>query len=218
MSAVVSASLLSADVLRLGEELERIKTAGCGHVHFDVMDGVFVNNISFGLPMLSGVRRGTDMPIDVHLMITDPEKYIPAFAKAGADMISFHTEAADDPERLLALIRENGARAGLAVKPFTPLDRVLPFMDRADYILQMTVEPGFGGQSFITETLPRLCETKNTLKAMGRDIPVQVDGGINGETAAAAREAGAGILVAGSYLFGQKDMAAAVRLLTGEKD
>lgn len=218
MSAVVSASLLSADVLRLGEELERIKTAGCGHVHFDVMDGVFVNNISFGLPMLSGVRRGTDMPIDVHLMITDPEKYIPAFAKAGADMISFHTEAADDPERLLALIRENGARAGLAVKPFTPLDRVLPFMDRADYILQMTVEPGFGGQSFITETLPRLCEIKNTLKAMGRDIPVQVDGGINGETAAAAREAGAGILVAGSYLFGQKDMAAAVRLLTGEKD
>ena len=218
MSAVVSASLLSADVLRLGEELERIKTAGCGHVHFDVMDGVFVNNISFGLPMLSGVRRGTDMPIDVHLMITDPEKYIPAFAKAGADMISFHTEAADDPERLLALIRENGARAGLAVKPFTPLDRVLPFMDRADYILQMTVEPGFGGQSFITETLPRLCEIKNTLKAMGRDIPVQVDGGINRETAAAAREAGAGILVAGSYLFGQKDMAAAVRLLTGEKD
>lgn len=218
MSAVVSASLLSADVLRLGEELERIKTAGCGHVHFDVMDGVFVNNISFGLPMLSGVRRGTDMPVDVHLMITDPEKYISEFAKAGADMISFHTEAADDPERLLALIRENGARAGLAVKPFTPLDRVLPFMDRADYILQMTVEPGFGGQSFITETLPRLCEIKNTLKAMGRDIPVQVDGGINGETAAAAREAGAGILVAGSYLFGQKDMAAAVRLLTGEKD
>lgn len=218
MSAVVSASLLSADVLRLGEELERIKTAGCGHVHFDVMDGVFVNNISFGLPMLSGVRRGTDMPVDVHLMITDPEKYIPAFAKAGADMISFHTEAADDPERLLALIRENGARAGLAVKPFTPLDRVLPFMDRADYILQMTVEPGFGGQSFITETLPRVREIKNTLKAMGRDIPVQVDGGINGETAAAAREAGAGILVAGSYLFGQKDMAAAVRLLTGEKD
>lgn len=218
MSAVVSASLLSADVLRLGEELERIKTAGCGHVHFDVMDGVFVNNISFGLPMLSGVRRGTDMPVDVHLMITDPEKYIPAFAKAGADMISFHTEAADDPERLLALIRENGAMAGLAVKPFTPLDRVLPFMDRADYILQMTVEPGFGGQSFITETLPRVREIKNTLTAMGRDIPVQVDGGINGETAAAAREAGAGILVAGSYLFGQKDMAAAVRLLTGEKD
>lgn len=218
MSAVVSASLLSADVLRLGEELERIKTAGCGHVHFDVMDGVFVNNISFGLPMLSGVRRGTDMPVDVHLMITDPEKYIPAFAKAGADMISFHTEAADDPERLLAFIRENGARAGLAVKPFTPLDRVLPFMDRADYILQMTVEPGFGGQSFITETLPRVREIKNALAAMGRDIPVQVDGGINGETAAAAREAGAGILVAGSYLFGQKDMAAAVRLLTGEND
>lgn len=218
MSAVVSASLLSADVLRLGEELERIKTAGCGHVHFDVMDGVFVNNISFGLPMLSGVRRGTDMPVDVHLMITDPEKYIPEFAKAGADMISFHTEAADDPERLLALIRENGARAGLAVKPFTPLDRVLPFMSRADYILQMTVEPGFGGQSFITETLPRVREIKNTLTAIGRDIPVQVDGGINGETAAAAREAGAGILVAGSYLFGQKDMAAAVRLLTGEKD
>lgn len=214
MGAVISASLLSADVLHLAEELGRIKAAGCGHVHFDVMDGVFVNNISYGLPMLAGVRRGTDMPIDVHLMITDPGKYIPAFIKAGADMVSFHTEAAEDPGVLLSLIRQKGVKAGLAVKPSTPLERVLPFLDKADYVLQMTVEPGFGGQAFMQETLPRIREIKKHLTASGRDIPIQVDGGINGETAVLAGKAGAEIFVAGSYLFGSEDMTAAAKLLS----
>lgn len=216
MNTIISASLLSADVLNLGRELEKISSAGCGHVHFDVMDGAFVNNISFGIPMLKGVRKGTSLPVDVHLMITDPEKYIPAFIEAGADMISFHTEAVSDPAAALEMIRAGGAKAGLAVKPTTPLERVLPYAEKADFILQMTVEPGFGGQAFIPETLDRVRALKQHMIEAGLPVLIQVDGGINGETAPAAVKAGADILVAGSYLFRAPDMAAAVKKLQGE--
>ncbi len=215
MNTIISASLLSADVLELGSELEKISAAGCGHVHFDVMDGVFVNNISFGLPMLAGIRKGTKLPVDVHLMITSPEKYIPAFIRAGADMISFHTEAAADPAAALEMIKAGGAKAGLAVKPETPLERVLPYAEKADFILQMTVEPGFGGQAFIPETLDRVRTIKQRITEAGLPVLIQVDGGINGETASAAVKAGADILVAGSYLFRAPDMAAAVKKLQG---
>ncbi|MCM1578662.1 MAG: ribulose-phosphate 3-epimerase [Ruminococcus sp.] len=215
MSTIVSASLLSADVLRLGEELERIEKSGCGHVHFDVMDGVFVDNISFGIPMLKGIRKGTRLPVDVHLMITSPEKYISAFLEAGADMISFHTECTDDPAALLSMIRRGGAKAGLAVKPKTPLERVLPYAKYADYILQMTVEPGFGGQAFIPSVLERIREIKGRISEEGLQTLIQVDGGINAETAQAAVGAGADILVAGSYLFNAEDMREAAKKLKG---
>lgn len=209
MKTIVSASILSADVCRLGEELDRIKSSGCDHVHFDVMDGVFVNNISYGIPMLAGVRKRTDMFIDAHLMIIDPAKYIKAFAENGADMISFHLESASDPQKTLDEIHSYGKKAGIAIKPATPVSRVLPFVKSADMVLVMTVEPGFGGQGFIYDTLDKIKELKAYIDENCPGTHIQVDGGINAETSALVREAGADILVAGSYLFKAADMAAA---------
>ena len=145
MNTIVSASILSADLCRLGEELDRAEKCGCDHIHFDVMDGVFVNNISYGIPVLASVRKHTKMFIDVHLMITDPIRYIDAFADNGADMISFHLEAAPDPAAVISAIKAKGKKAGIAIKPATPVSDVLPYAESADMILIMTVDPGFGG-------------------------------------------------------------------------
>ncbi|MCI7767323.1 MAG: ribulose-phosphate 3-epimerase [Oscillospiraceae bacterium] len=210
MDTIVSASILSADVCRLGEELDRIKKSGCDHVHFDVMDGVFVPNISYGIPVLAGVRKYTDMFIDVHLMITDPLKYIGVFADSGADMISFHLESQSDPAAVIREIKEKGKKAGIAIKPATPAEAVLPFVSSADMVLVMTVEPGFGGQGFMHDMLPKIKELREYINRECPHAHIQVDGGINAETAALVREAGADILVAGSYLF-KGDMAAAAR-------
>ncbi len=210
LNTIVSASILSADVCRLGEELDRIKSSGCGCVHFDVMDGVFVPNISFGIPVLSGVRRHTDMFIDVHLMIIDPLRYVKTFAGNGADMISFHLEASSDPGSTIKAIKAEGIKAGIAVKPSTPVSEVFAYADSVDTVLIMTVEPGFGGQGFIYETLDKIRELREYTKSHCPDTHIQVDGGINGSTAAAVREAGADNLVAGSYLFKAEDMSAAV--------
>ncbi|MCM1523759.1 MAG: ribulose-phosphate 3-epimerase [Ruminococcus sp.] len=213
MSTIVSASVLSADMCRLGEELDRIKASGCDHVHFDVMDGVFVDNISYGLPVLKSVRQYTNMWIDVHLMITDPLKYVKAFAQSGADIITFHLESASDPAETAAAIKEEGKKAGIAVKPETPVGKLLPYLDKADMALVMTVEPGFGGQGFISGTLDKVRELRRYVDNNSLNVHIQVDGGINVQTAAAAREAGADILVAGSYLFGAEDMTAACEAL-----
>lgn len=207
MSIVVSASLLSADVCRLGEELDRAAASGCDHIHFDVMDGVFVNNISYGIPMLSGIRGRTDMPVDVHLMITEPIRYVKAFADKGADIISFHLESQSDPAETIAAIKAQGLPAGIAIKPDTPVSEVLPYVKDVYMVLIMTVEPGFGGQGFIYKTLDKIRELKEYITKNGLETHIQVDGGINAETAALVREAGADILVAGSYLFGAEDMA-----------
>lgn len=215
MDTIVSASILSADVCRLGDELDRIKSSGCDHVHFDVMDGVFVNNISYGIPMLAGVRKHTDMFIDAHLMITQPLKYIKAFAENGADMISFHLESESDPADVLAAIRAEGKKAGIAVKPSTPVSELFPYLADADMALVMTVEPGFGGQGFIYETLDKIKELREYISKNGLDVHIQVDGGINAETSALVRSAGADILVAGSYLFKADDMAAAAEKMRG---
>lgn len=212
MDTTVSASILSADVCRLGEELDRIKESGCDHVHFDVMDGVFVPNISFGIPVLWGVRKHTDMFVDVHLMITDPLKYIGVFADTGADMISFHLESQSDPAAVIREIREKGKKAGIAIKPATPVSEVIPFVKSVDMVLIMTVEPGFGGQGFMNDMLPKIRELRAYADRECPGLHIQVDGGINAETAALVREAGADILVAGSYLF-KGDMAAAARLM-----
>lgn len=215
MKTTVSASILSADLCRLGDELSRIKNSGCDHVHFDVMDGVFVDNISYGIPVLSSVRKSTDMFIDVHLMITEPVRYAKKFAQCGADMISFHIEAASDPAAVIAAVKECGKKAGIAVKPATPVREVFDYADSVDMILIMTVEPGFGGQGFIYETLDKIKQLRAYLDSRSLKTHIQVDGGINSETSALVRQAGADILVAGSYLFKADNMSSAVSLMRG---
>ena len=209
MNTIVSASILSADICRLGDDLDKIKTSGCDHVHFDVMDGVFVNNISYGIPVLTAVRRHTDMFVDAHLMITDPLKYVKVFAESGADMISFHLESQSDPAKTIEAIKAHGKMAGIAIKPATPVADVLPYVKNADMVLVMTVEPGFGGQGFIYDTLDKIRELRAFIDKECPHVHIQVDGGINAETSALVREAGADILVAGSYLFKAEDMSAA---------
>lgn len=213
MDTIVSASILSADLCRLGDDLDRAKNSGCDHIHFDVMDGVFVNNISYGVPVLASVRKHTDMFIDVHLMITDPLKYIKIFADNGADMISFHHESQSDTAAVIAAIKAEGKKAGVAIKPGTPYEEIIPFVKDVDMILVMTVEPGFGGQGFIYEMLEKIRGLKAYIDENCPGTHIQVDGGINAETAALVKEAGADILVAGSYLFKAEDMAQAAGLM-----
>lgn len=213
LSTIVSASVLSADMCRLGEELDRIKASGCDHVHFDVMDGVFVDNISYGVPVLRSVRKYTHMWVDVHLMIIDPIKYVKAFAESGADIITFHLESNSDPMETIAAIKAQGKKAGIAIKPATPVSELFLFLDKVDMALVMTVEPGFGGQGFIDGTLDKVKELRAYVDNNDLPVHIQVDGGINEKTAAAAREAGADILVAGSYLFAAENMTAACESL-----
>lgn len=213
MSRIVSASILSADLCNLESEIKRAEDAGCEYIHFDVMDGVFVNNISYGIPVLKSVSKVTKAVLDVHLMITDPIRYIKQFAKAGADIITFHLEAAEDPDKVIDEIHACGKKAGIAIKPDTPVKDVIPYLDKVEMVLVMTVEPGFGGQGFIRETLDKIRELKQTEEKRGLSVPIQVDGGINAATAVEVSEAGAEILVAGSYLFGADNMADAAALL-----
>lgn len=216
MKKYVSASVLSADLLDLKSEIKKLEDCGVDMLHFDVMDGVFVNNITYGLPVLEQVRRASGIVLDVHLMITDPIRYAAGFAKAGADIISFHLEAAEDAGAVITEIRNAGAKAAVAVKPGTPAESVFEYLTLADMILVMTVEPGFGGQRFIPETAEKVRQIRARADELGLDIDIQVDGGINYETAQTAIEAGANVLVSGSCLFRADNMAEAVRKLKGE--
>lgn len=213
VDTIVSASILSADLCNLERDIKRAEKAGCDYIHFDVMDGVFVNNISYGIPVLKSVSKVTDIVLDVHLMIVDPIKYIRQFAESGADIITFHFEAGSDCGEVIDLIHSYGKKAGVSVKPNTPVSVLYPYLDNIDMILVMTVEPGFGGQGFITETLDKIEELKAELDKRNLGVPIQVDGGINDKTASKVKEKGASILVAGSYLFGAEDMKKAVGLL-----
>lgn len=213
MDTIVSASILSADLCNLERDIKRAEKAGCDYIHFDVMDGVFVNNISYGIPVLKSVSRVTDIVLDVHLMIVDPIKYIKQFAESGADIITFHYEAGSECGEVIDLIHSYGKKAGVSVKPNTSVSVLYPYLDKIDMILVMTVEPGFGGQGFIIETLDKISELKGELDKRGLSVPIQVDGGINAKTASNVKGKGASILVAGSYLFGAEDMAKAVQLL-----
>lgn len=209
----VSPSVLACDLSRLLEEVNSIQTAGADMVHLDVMDGTFVTNISFGLPVIASLRKNTDMFFDVHLMIDRPERYAARFIEAGADLLTFHYEASECPERTLDLIRSMGKKAGLSVKPATPIDTVFPLLDKCDLVLVMTVEPGYGGQSFMPETLDKISALRAEIERRGLDIDVQVDGGINAETAKLVKAAGANNLVAGSYVFKETDRNHAIDLL-----
>ena len=208
-------SLLSADFLQLQEELKALEDAGVDGVHFDVMDGQFVPNISIGLPILEAVRKGTDLPIDVHLMIEEPEKYVELFATQGADMISVHVEATPHIHRVIQQIKKANVQAGVVINPGTSVDAIIPVLKMVDYVLVMTVNPGFGGQTFIHESIDKLDQLDKMKKALNLSFEIEVDGGINDETVATVVEHGATMLVAGSYFFKQKDYKQVTQTLKG---
>ena len=205
-----SASLLACDLADISGELSRCKAANVDWIHFDVMDGAFVDQITYGSPVLKCVRRATDMFLDVHLMVNDPASQIKFFAEAGADLISFHLESRSDARKTLELTRSFGVKSALAVKPGTPIEEAFPLVELCDMVLVMTVEPGYGGQAFIPETLDKIRALRSFA---GDSLDIEVDGGINGKTAPLVKEAGANVLVAGTGLFKAEDMAQANSLL-----
>jgi ribulose-phosphate 3-epimerase len=209
-------SLLSADLGRLSDQLRQVESAGAGWVTVDVMDGHFVPNISFGPDLVRAVKRLSSLRVDAHLMVTNPETVAPWFMSAGTDRVVFHLEAARDPRELLRAIRSQGAEAGVAIKPATPADGLLPFLGEADLALVMTVEPGFGGAKFLSGMLPKVETVRREISRRGAACRVQVDGGINHDTAALAAGAGADVLVAGHGVFGGGDVAGAIRALRDE--
>jgi len=209
----IAPSILAADFTKLGEDIKSVSSAD--YLHFDVMDGMFVNNISFGIPVLKSVRKVTDMILDVHLMIETPSRYIKEFAEAGADIITFHVEA-EKPENIHTTINEIhmlGKKAGLSVKPQTPAKRILPYINLLDLVLVMTVEPGYGGQEFISSMLTKIKELRNVIDGSGVNCELEVDGGINPETARQCVEAGSNVLVAGIDVFNATDRAAHIEKL-----
>lgn len=212
LMVLVAPSMLSADFSRLGEELRRITDAGADWAHLDVMDGMFVPNITIGPSVIKAIRKCSDIPFDVHLMIQDPIRYVRQFAEAGADWITVHAEAEGDVSGAIGMIKDLGRKAGISIKPATPASAVEKYLDRLDLILVMTVEPGFGGQSFKEEGLQKISELRRMVDASGRNVLISVDGGINRDTGRRCAEAGADVLAAGSYLFGREDMAEEIAL------
>ncbi len=203
----ISPSILSSDYGKLSSELKRMEDCGADMLHIDVMDGHFVPNITLGAPILKCIRKSSSLPFDVHLMISDPYKYIPDFVKAGSDIITFHVESDSDIEKTIDLILASGKKAGLSVKPKTPIETVYPYLDKLSMVLVMTVEPGFGGQSFMEDMMPKVSAVKAEIERKGLDIDIQVDGGINKDTISVAAKAGANVFVSGNAIFSSNDAA-----------
>ena len=208
--AKISPSVLSANLAKLADECTSIELDGADMIHLDVMDGSFVPNITFGAPVIKWARYAAKIPFDVHLMIDEPIRYIEDFASAGADIITVHLEACKDIEATIDKIHECGKKAGVSVKPCTPVDRLYPLLDKMDMALVMTVEPGFGGQGFMKETLPKIKALKNEIVRRELKIPIEVDGGIKVDNIGEVAEFGADIFVAGSSVFGQPNRAKAM--------
>ena len=210
----IAPSILSADFARLGAEVEAVLAAGADIVHFDVMDNHYVPNLTIGPLVCEALRKhGIQAPIDVHLMVEPVDRIVPDFANAGATYISFHPEASAHIDRTINLIREHGCRPGLVFNPATPLDYLDYTLDKLDLVLLMSVNPGFGGQQFIPEVLPKISAVRERVRALGREVRVEVDGGIKADNIAEAARAGADTFVAGSAIFGAKDYAATIKAL-----
>jgi len=214
---LIAPSILSADFARLGEEVEQVLAAGADLVHFDVMDNHYVPNLTIGPLVCEALRkRGIQAPIDVHLMVKPVDRIVPDFAQAGATYITFHPEASEHIDRTIALIREHGCKPGLVFNPATPLVYLDHVIDKIDLILIMSVNPGFGGQKFIEAALPKLAAARERIRASGRDIRLEIDGGVKVDNIAAIARAGADTFVAGSAIFGSKDYAATIKKMREE--
>jgi ribulose-phosphate 3-epimerase len=211
MAFRIAPSILSADFARLGEEVAAVEAAGADLLHFDVMDNHYVPNLTIGPLVCASLRPRTKLPIDVHLMVKPVDRIIPEFAKAGANIISFHPEASDHVDRTIALIKECGCKVGLVLNPATPLSHLDHTLDKLDLVLLMSVNPGFGGQQFIASVLPKIAEVRGRIRKSGRDVWLEVDGGVKADNIAEIAKAGADTFVAGSAIFGSKDYAATVR-------
>ena len=210
MKTIISASMLASDLANIEKEIHRTENAQVEWLHIDVMDGVFVDNITYGNNVVAAMRKVSDIYFDTHLMVTDPTKLIPLFAKAGRNMLTIHLESNGDAKANLAAIRENGMQAGLAIKPATDWKAVIPYLPLCDMVLVMTVEPGYGGQGFIPECADKAGKLRKYCNENGfAEMNIQVDGGINAATADTVKKAGANVLVAGTYLFKAEDMKAA---------
>lgn len=222
---LVAPSILAADFSMLGEEIKRVYDAGCDLLHLDVMDGHFVPNLTMGPPLVSSIRKCSKLSFDTHLMLTNPLKYVDSFIKAGADHITFHIESDDEPLKVIEAVRERGCSVGVTMKPGTPADDILSIIDKVDLVLVMTVEPGFGGQSFMSEMIPKISAIAEVIRRMSLNVHLEVDGGIDEFTAPKVVQAGANMLVAGTSVFRAKDGAAAAieklhatqKLLPGKK-
>lgn len=211
MAIYLSPSMLSIDFTKIGEQLAIIEKAGTPYIHLDVMDGLFVPNISFGIPVIKGIRKASNMVFDVHLMIVEPEKYIEEFRKAGADIINFHLEATEDPQKVIDLIRKTGAKVGVTIKPKTPVEALKPYLAEVDMVLIMTVEPGFGGQKFMEEQVSKIRQLDAWKEEMNLGYDIQVDGGITLDNVKVVLDAGANVIVAGSAVFGKEDIGQAAK-------
>lgn len=201
MKNILAPSILSADFTRLGEEMRITEECGAQYIHFDVMDGIFVPNISFGIPVLKSIHKATAQVMDVHLMITEPIRYIDAFAEAGADLITIHYEACENVRETITKIREAGVKVGVSVKPATPVSVLEPLLDQIDMVLIMSVEPGFGGQKFMPEALDKVRAVRKMAEEKELELDIQVDGGIGTDNVETVLEAGANVIVAGSAVF-----------------
>ncbi|AKS38002.1 ribulose-phosphate 3-epimerase [Anoxybacillus gonensis] len=209
----IAPSILSANFAKLGEEIVDVERGGADYIHVDVMDGHFVPNITIGPLIVEAIRPVTTLPLDVHLMIEQPDRYIPTFAKAGADYLTVHVEACPHLHRTIHLIKEHGVKAGVALNPHTPIAMIEHIIEDIDLVLFMTVNPGFGGQSFIPAVLPKIRAFSTLVRERGLSVEIEVDGGIHAETAKRCVQAGANVLVAGSAIYNQADRAQAIRAI-----
>lgn len=215
MMIKIAPSILSANFATLGEDIKDVELGGADYIHVDVMDGHFVPNITIGPLVVDAIRPITKLPLDVHLMIENPDQYIPEFAKAGADIITVHVEACRHLHRTIQLIKEQGIKAGVVLNPSTPVDTIKHIIADIDMVLLMTVNPGFGGQAFISSVVPKIKEVREMANELNLELDIEVDGGINEETAKICIEAGANVLVAGSFIYGSSNRGEAIKMIRG---